>query len=102
MSELYIIGNGFDLCNGLKTRYSDFHRFVTGNYPDLENSIEEYFSFETDGHYLWKSFEHDLNTFDHESWFESIKYIDVLTDSFRSCDAFGLEDESHKQAEVGQ
>ncbi|WP_082468387.1 AbiH family protein [Pedobacter sp. R20-19] len=32
MPALYIIGNGFDLFNGLKTSYSHFHRFVTGNY----------------------------------------------------------------------
>lgn len=56
MPALYIIGNGFYLFNGLKTRYSDFHQYIIGNYPDLENSIEEYFSFEADAHYLWKNF----------------------------------------------
>ena len=40
MSTLYIIGNGFDHFNGLKTNYADFHNFVIQNYPDLENTIE--------------------------------------------------------------
>ncbi len=28
MSTLYIIGNGFDLSHGLKTRYTDFSKWV--------------------------------------------------------------------------
>lgn len=50
MSRLFIIGNGFDLYNGLKTRYSDFHSFISKNCNDLENDIENYFSFKVDEH----------------------------------------------------
>lgn len=38
MSKLFIIGNGFDLSHGLKTRYEDFHRYLKHRFPD---SIED-------------------------------------------------------------
>jgi hypothetical protein len=98
-APLYIIGNGFDLFNGLKTRYSDFHNFVIQNFPDLENRFEEYFHFETDINYLWKNFENDLSTFNYQSLFDEFNHIDVSSDSFRPSEVFGLEDEISRAVE---
>ncbi len=34
MTNLFIIGNGFDLAHGMKTKYSDFRKFLIHNYLD--------------------------------------------------------------------
>ena len=93
MSALFIIGNGFDLFNGLPTRYSDFHKFVSEHYRDLEDDIEEYFSLTVDDKYLWKNFENDLATFNYRNFFDAYNNIDVMSDSFSPSEAFGLEDD---------
>lgn len=41
MSKLFIIGNGFDLDHGLKTRYSDFEEYLIRTYPE---SKEQFYS----------------------------------------------------------
>lgn len=99
MPTLYIIGNGFDLFNGFKTRYADFHNFVTQNFPDLENKIENYFLFETDDKYLWKNFENDLTTFQYENLLDDLNNIDVQSESFKPSEVFGLEDEINEEVE---
>lgn len=98
-STLYIIGNGFDLFNGLKTRYSDFHRFVIENFTDLEKRFEEHFFFETDKNYLWKNFENDLSSFNYKSFFDEFNNIDVLSDGFKPSEVFGLEDEISEEVD---
>jgi len=37
--KLFIIGNGFDIAHGMKTKYSDFKRFLEQNYP---NAVPDY------------------------------------------------------------
>lgn len=98
--KLFIIGNGFDLYSGLRTRYSDFHSFVSENYSDLESDIEEYFSFTVDEHYLWKDFENDLGTFNFKNLYDTHNNIDVLSETFRPSEAFGLEDEITETTEA--
>ena len=56
---LYIIGNGFDLANGMKTSYEDFHQWLLCNgesnavyrlerlYPNLRNDIGRWCDLET-------------------------------------------------------
>lgn len=41
MNVTYIIGNGFDICCGLKTKYEDFYDYLKNNYDsnDCENLI---------------------------------------------------------------
>lgn len=99
MKKLYVLGNGFDIYHGLKTRYTDFHRYVSQNNPDLENTLDNYFEFKTDRNYLWNDFENDLSHFDHESFFDSYNHIDVVSESFRPSECFGLEDELNQEAE---
>lgn len=36
MAKLFIIGNGFDLAHGMKTKYSDFRQFLIDNYLNGE------------------------------------------------------------------
>ncbi|MCW8313501.1 bacteriophage abortive infection AbiH family protein [Sphingobacterium sp. InxBP1] len=93
MSALFIIGNGFDLFNDLDTRYADFHKFISENYKDLEDDIEEYFSFSVDDKYLWKDFENDLATFNYRNLFDAYNHIDIMSESFSPSEAFGLEDD---------
>ena len=100
MSTLYIIGNGFDLHHSLKTNYSDFHKFVAENYNDLEWAFEEFFRLRYGSEFLWNHFEHDLSTFDWKSFFEHHNNIDVMSDSFKPSERFGLEDEISEAGEV--
>ena len=37
MSDLFIIGNGFDRAHGLKTSYYDFHQFLKDKCKNMEN-----------------------------------------------------------------
>ena len=42
MTNLFIIGNGFDISHGMKTKYSDFRNYLIKKYSikqaDLESS----------------------------------------------------------------
>ena len=40
MSTLYIIGNGFDLSHGLKTRYTDFSKWVEKSHSEIFDKID--------------------------------------------------------------
>lgn len=43
MKHLYVIGNGFDIFTGLKTRYVDFRWWLENNYPFIyENMLAAY------------------------------------------------------------
>ena len=53
---LYIVGNGFDIHHGVKSRYSDFKDYVQANGSDLYDTLEKYFN--TDE--LWSDFEETL------------------------------------------
>lgn len=63
MKHLYIIGNGFDIFTGLKTRYVDFMLWLEHNYPFVyENLVETY---KIDGEW-WNDFEMELGKLDVE------------------------------------
>ncbi len=62
VSILYIIGNGFDLHHGMKSRYWDFKEYVESNNPDLLEQLEEYFECDS----LWSDFEETLAYLDTE------------------------------------
>jgi hypothetical protein len=99
MKTLYILGNGFDLHHGLKTRYADFHRFVAENHHDLETTLENYFNFQVDPNYLWKNFEGDLCEFNYKGFFVDLNHLDIMDDSFKPSQCFGLEDDITQQSE---
>ena len=67
MKTLYILGNGFDIAHGLKTRYSDFYNYLSENKETqkfLYNMINAYGAY---GDEWWNTFEESLGD---GSWFE--------------------------------
>ena len=77
--RLYIIGNGFDIFHGVKSKYSDFKDYVDKNDNYLFEALEEYFN--TDE--LWSDFE------------ETIAYIDtdkIVDDASGFLVSYGADD----------
>ena len=65
MKHLYIIGNGFDLFTGLRTKYADFKRWLEINYVFVyENMMATY---NMDGEW-WNDFEIQLGQLDVEDY----------------------------------
>lgn len=60
--KLYIIGNGFDIQHGLKSRYWDFKEYLDIKDRKLINKLEEYFGADA----LWSDFEETLAYLDTE------------------------------------
>ena len=60
--KLYIIGNGFDLHHGLKSRYWDFRAYLVDKNNALVEKLEEYFGDDA----LWSDFEETLSHLDTE------------------------------------
>ncbi len=91
--KLYILGNGFDLHHKLKTRYADFHEFLNVHNQDIEFDLERYFNFQVDSDYLWKCFEDDLAHYNYQEFFDTHNSIDIMSESFKPSECYGLEDE---------
>lgn len=98
--RLIILGNGFDLFNGLQTSYADFNLYVEDNDPELSTFFENHFEFQPNENYLWKDFENDLATFSSETFFDGYNHIDVMSESFNPNESYGLEDEITQEAEA--
>ena len=98
--KLYIIGNGFDLHHGLKTRYADFCQYVKENDCELYEFIERYVNAKLDEDGLWNDFEKSLGTFDHGAFYSDYDYTDPSSDSFKLSEMFGVEDELTEKAEM--
>ena len=79
MSNLYVLGNGFDLAHGLKTRYWDFRTFLDKNHSEFLTEFEKMYDIfpldDTEPYYteeaqrrweqnvdkeLWSKFEYDI------------------------------------------
>lgn len=60
---LFIIGNGFDIGNGMRTGYKQFYHFLKKEHEEFFNSVSSLFlaEFETDR--LWCEFEECLSAF---------------------------------------
>lgn len=62
---LYVIGNGFDVAHGIKSRYSDFRHFeVSRNNERFVNLMDIFFSTETE---FWSDIETALGQYDEDS-----------------------------------
>lgn len=57
MKHLYIIGNGFDIFTGLKTRYVDFSWWLENNYPFIYENIKATYDMDVE---WWNDFEVQL------------------------------------------
>lgn len=61
-NKLYVIGNGFDIQHGLKSRYWDFKEYLDIKDRKLVDKLEEYFGADA----LWSDFEETLAYLDTE------------------------------------
>lgn len=77
-ANLWIIGNGFDLAHGLRTKYNDFKEFLDEYNPDLKSVLEEGCY---DPNFLWSRFEDALGYLDY----------DYLLDVYRAEVDIGLD-----------
>lgn len=65
MKHLYIIGNGFDIFTGLKTRYVDFRRWLENNYVFIYENMEAAYDMDVE---WWNDFEVQLGKLDVKSY----------------------------------
>ncbi|MGC4234674.1 MAG: bacteriophage abortive infection AbiH family protein [Niabella sp.] len=77
--KLYIIGNGFDIQHGLKSRYLDFKEYLDTKDRKLVDKLEEYFG--TDA--LWSDFEETLACLDIEQ---------IIDECMNYLQSYGVED----------
>ena len=61
MRYLYVIGNGFDIFSGLKTRYVDFRFWLEHNYPFIYENLSA--AYEMNGEW-WNDFEQQIGYLD--------------------------------------
>lgn len=61
MKYLYVIGNGFDVFSGLRTRYVDFKFWLEHNYPFIYENLSA--AYEMDGEW-WNDFEQQIGNLD--------------------------------------
>lgn len=95
MSELWVIGNGFDLWHRLPTRYSDFYQFAKTTLDELEN----YYDLRLEHGGPWSDFENSLGNFLWSEFYDAHNHIDVTADDFRPSFVYGLEDDLTEQAD---
>ncbi|MBA3023184.1 MAG: bacteriophage abortive infection AbiH family protein [Gammaproteobacteria bacterium] len=95
MSELWVIGNGFDLWHQLPTRYSDFYQFAKSTL----NEVENYYDHELEHGGPWCDFENSLGNFLWSEFFDAHNHIDADAEDFRPSFVYGLEDELTEQAD---
>lgn len=65
MKHLYIIGNGFDIFTGLKTKYVDFRRWLENNYVFIYENMEAAYDMDVE---WWNDFEVQLGKLDVKSY----------------------------------
>lgn len=96
--KLYIIGNGFDIMHGMKTKYQDFYNWLL--IPERLYVIEELqsvYSVEEDGEFLlWSNFEDALGKYDinvASEWsFENLNIAEISIGNQKvSCPSLFLE-----------
>lgn len=77
--KLYIIGNGFDIQHGLKSRYWDFKEYLDIKDRKLVDKLEEYFGADS----LWSDFEETLAYLDTEQ---------IIDECMNYLQSYGAED----------
>src|ERR1035438_7114923 len=66
-TTLYIIGNGFDLHHGIRSKYVDFAEFLKSKDPGLFRLVEKYFAVDDE---FWGAFEARLADLDNGALIE--------------------------------
>lgn len=67
MRKLYIIGNGFDVAHGIKSRYSDFKDYCSTNMCEMFDKLCHYYNDE--GKKLWSDLERELPNLNQDALF---------------------------------
>lgn len=75
---LYIIGNGFDLCHGLKTKYSDFYQYILSKNKSILDQLEIVFCSLGSNELLWSDFEKLISSYDSNGLLEG--QVDCIND----------------------
>lgn len=97
-SKLYIIGNGFDIIHGMKTKYQDFFNWllISGRLYVIEE-LQSVYNIEEDGEFLlWSNFEDALGKYDinvASEWsFENLNIVEISIGNQKvSCPSLFLE-----------
>ena len=87
MKHLYIIGDGFDIFSGLRTRYIDFRHWLQYTYPFIYENMSE--AYEMDGEW-WHNFEIQLGKLDVK------KYVKKFTSPAKPIEKILKENEERK------
>lgn len=86
--NLFIIGNGFDIAHGLKTRYTDFAKYLKINNIDLYDRICTIYGNLFNEEFLWKSFEKTMEFIDEDfiriNTDFNLEYMDEYDDELKS------------------
>ena len=90
MKHLYIIGNGFDLYTGLRTRYVDFRLWLENNYPFIFENMQATYDMDVE---WWNEFEVQLGKLDIK------KYVKKFTPPEKSKDVILAEIKRRKDLE---
>ncbi len=96
MTTLYVIGNGFDLHHGMKTRYADFGAFLKSDHCELYRLLEDYFPMD-DADDFWGHFEERLADFDADTLVDNSEHLivpygaDDWSDAYHHDYAFELD-----------
>lgn len=90
MKHLYIIGNGFDIHTGLRTRYVDFRLWLENNYPFIFENMQATYDMDVE---WWNDFEVQLGKLDIK------KYIKKFTPQEKSKDEILSEIKRRKNFE---
>lgn len=92
MKILYITGNGFDLHHNMRTRYSEFQKYLECNYCDLFEEMSNYYD-TSDDSLLWSQFERGLQDFDSSTLEDEFgdHLPDYSSDEFRDRDRYDLQ-----------
>jgi len=85
-SRLYIVGNGFDLHHGIKSRYVEFGHYLELADPQTYDQVERYLAFDAD---FWAMFEARLADLDVDS------LIDYASNLLQSYGADDWRDSGH-------
>ena len=88
--NLYIIGNGFDIHHGIKSRFSDYREWQENNNPDLYSKLVELYEDASAGEW-WNDFENHLADFNILEYAYRLGFEnqpDFASDDFRESDRY--------------
>ncbi|ASO31058.1 hypothetical protein CG015_17965 [Vibrio anguillarum] len=101
MNILYIIGNGFDLYHGFKTKYSHFAEYLQIHNLEILDLVHKYY-YQEAGVDLWADFEASLANLDKDQLLDDLTdYLPVISsENFRDGDWYSYSSEVKNKVET--